>query len=497
MHKYLCLVIISLYTLPSIAQDFLSKYDRKANISTFGDNYLIEYQNKKQIEVLDNTGKVILKINSKKENPVIDKMLGLIYYGGTYQSFNNKWNYGQFFSARKRYNIAANEESTLPYLVEQFMPDFEPPIAVAADTITKKVGLISANGEPMIPLEYDGIFMYDKVNSLLLVVKDDYYYLINSFNFNILPTKYRLTDEMLKSKKLPKAMGSYALKTSIIASLDGNKVGIYDYLNKKQLIPFDYYSFKLINNEYLLALKKDHTDIYDTDLKLLHSESEGITDLIKQYNWNGKTLMLVEQGENNKTVNVIKDGKLLFKDKNRPINITLWPTKTSNFLGGRINKHQQFLYDLEKEEIVALFDAELDIKEARYFKDDELFIEVKLSDYKTTKIGFYNTRTQCLTSVDKSESIEIIMLNSDHHKAYYIITYKENLDYYTKVVYECNQMIQEPYLRKNFEFKVENNMLKLINKSYIQEMINNTPYGGKTEKINILIYDNYGKKVPN
>ncbi|MCC9042280.1 WG repeat-containing protein [Myroides sp. M-43] len=498
--RNICLYLLLLlgWTKVAFAQEFIAKYNKKATVTAYGSQYLIVYNNKKNIEILDASGKSILKKGIVNDKVIIDRTNGTLLYGGAPLTFRNGWINDIFTTEKVLYDIATTTEKSTTYTIGTFNSKENTTSTTVLDLTTKKVGIISANAQIIIPPIYDGIWLYDKSSNYYLVMEENKYYLIDENNHNILGQKFVQPSSIYKDKKTPKAYHIPNLNTTILASLDGVKVGLYDYIAKTYKVPLKHNSIALVGEDLLLAQTDKYLEFYNTDGKLLYDSTFKIDAILKHHYWGANRLIVVKQEGNPEKVNLIHKDLLWFESDYTPENISFLPTQTSNpLLGGTYDSKYQYIYDLDKNMEVARFNhTGLTIESANYLEDNTQYLAIKFKHTNSdSEIGYYNTKTACLLMTPKDATVEIVSVDITRQRAFYVITYKEGIDIVTKVLIDCNKVILPPQKASTVNFDVDNRTFLIHLKTSTPQMMNGVKYADNVITVETKAYDSKGQLI--
>ncbi|MCH5597348.1 WG repeat-containing protein [Niabella ginsengisoli] len=200
------------------------------------------------------------------------------------------------------------------------------------------LGALDKNNALIVPQEFSNIMPLDANGKhYLFLTTNKEYFIADSLGKNILPKNFVYT------KQEPTV--DFVKDNTILGSFDGSNFGIYNFIDKTEIVPFEFEEAGFVKNEYYRVKKNGVYGLYGSkEHKMLLPFEQGATYVNTVFNTNDKLFIVFEKeiGGKGKT-NIYEDGKLLFEERYAVKSIDYgfdFP-----FITGRIDDDTHFVYD--------------------------------------------------------------------------------------------------------------------------------------------------------
>lgn len=175
-----------------------------------------------------------------------------------------------------------------------------------------------------------------------LMVADNEYYLVDNYGKNILDKKFVYSTQHVNT--------DWIRGDKILASADGQGFGLYDYITKQQIVPYEYTVVDHLKDNLYLVKKNELAGVYDTDARALVLPFEAgvnyVQSVIKDPKSSSLYFVVSVDRDGKNLINIIHNGKLLVDEKHQLENMSSNPEFP--FVDGKNTKGEHYIFDLSQ-----------------------------------------------------------------------------------------------------------------------------------------------------
>lgn len=442
----------------------------------------------------DGQDKVILNVNGEKilsfsrKRPLIYiSSKGKAYVANATKGFNDG---GGFISTEFQdidiIDLATNKSQKADYSVVALPYDSQSMILFKRGD---RYGAMNKADDIVLQPKFTSILPLNSDYKAYLAITETDYYLVDNEGKNIIGRSFVHGNKQLNA--------NWVRGNTIVASVDGKSFGLYDYVAKKELVPYQYDNISPLSGSYYQVIKGKISGVYDTRTKsMVLPFSLGISYVhsVISSPLDSSDYFIVSLDRNGKSLeNIIHHGNLLVEDKYELENISY---KNFPFIGGYNTEGKYYIFDLSQPKMLINGLPYVEgMTRIEYLDEKPGFVRVQsVIDPKVTRgdnrdwVMVLNTEGKILSGYRAAQDIARFELNGGNP----IITsaYSNAEGSYTaNVMFGPDEPILKDLKLTDPRFKIVDNHLCI----QLPRNIVNTLPSGELVSGGILLIDNTGK----